>query len=608
MGHQVWSSANYSPPSRSTIVLFDLEGSLGSEDDVAELGNLWSQRVFLNWPDLAQAGLESLANSAVRFAGMVGPPRLPLWSAPAVLDVPKTLSIGRPGPSPVGGALDQTVYISADVAYRKTAIALGLSVCPSPLLLPEKLLGFGSCFLRVTHPDCTTFEELEERFNSFDFAFIPVHVRFDPPCCIYGIAGSWTAGRIHAEGFNVDRLGSTGDPDVCDLYYFPATKLVGTPSLTTLPQGIRILTGTQEGLFVAMESGFEGVELISHGAPDRRRALLCPNFSLLARDWQERVNDRNAKLFQIRAAVVGSQPRLGPMETDELNRLDQTMFCSELRPICAWESRHVERSGNRDAIHAIKERFSTFGFNIVSGSKSSAQYLGVTKENVIASWPGVGGLMAETIVLGCHLDSVAETIHGPAPGADDDASGIAGMFCAATVLTALGAQFESRPRRTIQFAAFNVEEFERLGSAKWLSDEQRRVGVVAMVHLDMITYRSSSAVVNWQMHCGRPETNQHVRDGSLIIAEIAKLIRPDVVSGGLADPQPLAHGEQSDHLSYQEHWIPACALSEVLVGVSPPPAHWHSSSDTLGNIQPHLGYGALIARMAAGLTWVLATR
>jgi len=95
----------------------------------------------------------------------------------------------------------------------------------------------------------------------------------------------------------------------------------------------------------------------------------------------------------------------------------------------------------------------------------------------------------EIVVIGGHLDSIAlGGTASNAPGADDDASGIATLDHIAKTL--LAADF--RPERTIQFMAYAAEEVGLRGSQAIVRDYQKRGrNVVGVLQLDMTNYQGS---------------------------------------------------------------------------------------------------------------------
>jgi len=121
--------------------------------------------------------------------------------------------------------------------------------------------------------------------------------------------------------------------------------------------------------------------------------------------------------------------------------------------------------------------------------------------NVAGLLPGRGDLADEFIVIGGHYDHVgyghfgsrwgargAGHIH---PGADDNASGTAGVLLLARVLSKMYAELpEDQPVRSIVFMGFGAEESGLNGSRYFVQNPPMSIGgisnVVAMINMDMI--------------------------------------------------------------------------------------------------------------------------
>jgi hypothetical protein len=112
-----------------------------------------------------------------------------------------------------------------------------------------------------------------------------------------------------------------------------------------------------------------------------------------------------------------------------------------------------------------------------------------TVNNVLAYLPGKTD---EYVILGAHydhlgrgtFDSLAPSLIGQIhPGADDNASGTAGVLELARLLAPLKGQL----RRGILFESFAGEELGLLGSAAWVKDPTKPLDkAVAMLNMDMI--------------------------------------------------------------------------------------------------------------------------
>ncbi|MBS1117802.1 MAG: family metallo-hydrolase [Deltaproteobacteria bacterium] len=120
---------------------------------------------------------------------------------------------------------------------------------------------------------------------------------------------------------------------------------------------------------------------------------------------------------------------------------------------------------------------------------------GYAQKSVILTIPG-STRAAEIVVLGGHLDSIAPGGKGStAPGADDDASGIATLTEIARALLAN----DFRPDRTIKIMAYAAEEVGLRGSQAIVRDYQKRkINVVGALQLDMTNYQGSDKDI-WLM-------------------------------------------------------------------------------------------------------------
>ena len=128
----------------------------------------------------------------------------------------------------------------------------------------------------------------------------------------------------------------------------------------------------------------------------------------------------------------------------------------------------------------------------LAGSRSWVQvqqvrHRGWPQKSVLLRIQGNGANAAETVILGAHLDSINGTVSTTrAPGADDDASGVASLTEVIRVL--MNANW--RPSRTIEFIAYAAEEVGLRGSTQIATTYKRqRKPVVGVMQLDMTAYQ-----------------------------------------------------------------------------------------------------------------------
>ncbi|NQU48145.1 MAG: M20/M25/M40 family metallo-hydrolase [Planctomycetes bacterium] len=169
------------------------------------------------------------------------------------------------------------------------------------------------------------------------------------------------------------------------------------------------------------------------------------------------------------------------------------------------------------------------------------------------------------VIVGGHYDSINNsTTSGPAPGADDDASGVAGVLEIARILSQY--QFDY----TIRFCGFSGEEYGLLGSEAYADHlDNINADVVAMVQLDMIAYRANgdSLSVGFVTNDTTTSLNNFAMD---VFSSYVPAL--PVNSGQLS-------GGTSDHRSFFQHGFPACFPFEDIGQYSP---YIHTSQDVVG--------------------------
>ena len=125
----------------------------------------------------------------------------------------------------------------------------------------------------------------------------------------------------------------------------------------------------------------------------------------------------------------------------------------------------------------IEEQMATNGYTVERQAFTARKK---TVDNLIAELPG-GALSNEIVVIGAHYDTAVGT-----PGADDNASGVAGLLALARMCAT------NRPARTVRFVAFTNEEppffwSDDMGSRRYaMRCKERRENIVAMISLESI--------------------------------------------------------------------------------------------------------------------------
>jgi Zn-dependent M28 family amino/carboxypeptidase len=172
------------------------------------------------------------------------------------------------------------------------------------------------------------------------------------------------------------------------------------------------------------------------------------------------------------------------------------------------------------------------------------------------------------ILVGAHYDSTS-SVNGNAPGADDNASGVAAVLELARLL-------RGRPlTHDLVLAAFGAEEVNCSGSRHLASVAvARRWPLVLMINLDMIAYPANPArvVVECEM---RPHRTPHSDAASRAFGVYVMQMATSYTS--LTPEADDIRG--SDYLSFEEMGFPCVGLFEG--GDNP---HKHTPGDTVSTL------------------------
>ena len=223
--------------------------------------------------------------------------------------------------------------------------------------------------------------------------------------------------------------------------------------------------------------------------------------------------------------------------------------------------RHATSSAYREAAAWVERRFRTLGYDVermdVAAPAGNTWGVGVpagNSPNVIAQPAGLDPSRTH-VVVGAHLDTVPV-----APGAEDNASGVAVMLELARVM--------ADDERPVRFIAFGAEEprgagdnMHHFGSRTYVRSlgDADRSALDAMVALDRVGVEGPEVPI-----CTGGTGTAKVRDQ---LRDAAR--RDDVPHSVCGD------NRTSDHWSFERADLPSARLGSI------PYAGYHSSHDTV---------------------------
>jgi len=202
--------------------------------------------------------------------------------------------------------------------------------------------------------------------------------------------------------------------------------------------------------------------------------------------------------------------------------------------------------------------------------------------NVVATLPGFD-LGSDRVYIVCaHYDSISDDPWKAAPGADDNASGVAAVLEAARILS------RYRFRHTLRFIAFSGEEQGLWGSAHYAQKaKEANMDIGGVINLDMVGYDSNGDRV-MEIHSSlRP------RSSALADSFISLISRYDIP----LNPEKITAGalEGSDHSSFWDQGYPAILVIEDLDDFNP---YYHSTDDVLAHVD--VSFAAAFTKATVG--------
>lgn len=256
------------------------------------------------------------------------------------------------------------------------------------------------------------------------------------------------------------------------------------------------------------------------------------------------------------AALITAASATPPGDTvvDQIDQANYQHILDDLLFTHLGDSRGVGEPEHHPARDNIQAEFISYGYET---HFETFTYWGHTGYNIIAELPGTTR-PNEIYIIGAHYDSVDN------PGADDNASGVAGVLEIARVLS----QYESEA--TIRFIAFDMEELGLIGSDDYASAHSFE-NIKGMISLDMIAHdpnNNSRALLY-----GRSTSNPLKQALASALVEYAGIT--PTIQGTM---------DASDHAPFEWQGFQACLLIEYDVWNNPFYHQWNDSVDTPGNI------------------------
>ena len=245
----------------------------------------------------------------------------------------------------------------------------------------------------------------------------------------------------------------------------------------------------------ALLSGFMLLMLACNlGTSDNAPPTLAPLPTLIPQATLGYAAVRPVAINDIEVTAVPASDLLLP---GLLAKVESDRLLAHIRSLQDFRTRHIgsTQTSATEGIGAarkyIKDQLEIFGSasggNLYTFEQSFeaivTDVIQTRQHNIIGAISG-SEVNAGTIIIGAHYDSIGEPRgdgRAYAPGANDNASGVAALLEIARILS------PEQYRATIMFVLFSAEEFNRQGSipfAVWVRDKD--IDVIGMINVDTI--------------------------------------------------------------------------------------------------------------------------
>jgi len=294
---------------------------------------------------------------------------------------------------------------------------------------------------------------------------------------------------------------------------------------------------------------------------------------------------------KILARPAGRVARASVDEKSMRALIGKLVACGTRLTLSSWEDPKRGAGCGRDAIVA---RFNEIAKDsggklqvVVDKFESTSERTSgkpMPLENVYAILPGSDPRLAKTIfIVSGHFDSRPSNVMDPqadAPGADDDASGVAVSVECARLLSKAGAKGAASYRATMLFAAVCGEEQGLLGSSHLLEwTKQQGYNVGGMLDDDIVgADRAAGAPHRVRLFSG----NGEIDDADSPSRELARTV--EEIDGRAAIRMIFRvdrYGRGGDHYPFYKAGFPAVRFTEPLEDYN----HQHQTPRTENGIE-----------------------
>ncbi|MDD8027256.1 MAG: M28 family metallopeptidase [Acidobacteriota bacterium] len=270
-----------------------------------------------------------------------------------------------------------------------------------------------------------------------------------------------------------------------------------------------------------------------------------------------------------------------PLISSLVAQVSQSRIVQTISDLEGFRTRYASTAGCESAGSYLYSEFAKLGLAV---EYDDFPFAGHNGRNVVATLPGTLFPNRQVIVCG-HYDSTSDVPSTLAPGADDNASGTAGVLEIAHVLAGTPLDF------TVKFVCFSAEEWGLYGSKHYANEAAiAQQDIVAVINMDMIAY---------------PDRVPHQFD--IICNELSYYLAGSYRDNALqyaglkANVMLFGYWPYSDHSPFWDAGYEAVCVIENEDPLNP---NYHTTNDTLSTL--NTGYATLAVKASLATTMDIA--
>ncbi len=313
----------------------------------------------------------------------------------------------------------------------------------------------------------------------------------------------------------------------------------------------------------------------------------CGGFEMFDTEAQAQAALEPAVPLQAASAITYTIDN-GPAVQKLIGSLTASNVLATVTQLATYKNRYYNSATGAASAQWLKGQWETLAQGRTDVTVEAFAHAGWSQPSIILTVTGQTA-PSEVVVLGAHLDSInISDTAGTAPGADDDASGIATLTEVIRVMMVNG----FKPNRTVKFMGYSAEEVGLRGSKEIAAKfKANAVNVVGVMQLDMTNFHGSSSDI--VIYTDYTDASQNAFVSTLVDTYVKVPRSTDACGYGC-----------SDHASWNANGYRTSMPFEAQFSDYNPKIH--TADDTLANSGGNVDQSVKFAKLAAAFVGELA--